>query len=71
VRDIVPGGPADAAGITADSVITQVNNVTISSADDLGPALHVHAPGDSVQVTWVNGTKTHTATISLTTGPAV
>jgi S1-C subfamily serine protease len=71
VRGVVPGGPADAAGITPDSVIVRVNDVSISSADDLGPTLHVHAPGDSVQVTWVSGTKTHTATVTLTTGPAV
>ena len=69
---VVPGDPADQAGLTAGSVITSVNGTKVTSATTLGPALHVHNPGEQVTVGWVdpNGAK-HTSTIRLITGPAV
>ena len=68
---VVPGTPAASAGITANSVITSINGQGVDSADSLGPALHVHKPGSSVQVTWVDGSGTHTKTVTLVAGPAV
>jgi S1-C subfamily serine protease len=69
---VVPGDPADQAGLTAGSVVTSVNGTRVTSSTTLGPALHVHKPGERVTVGWVdpNGTK-HTTEIRLTTGPAV
>ena len=71
VVGVVPGDPAQQAGIPAGAVITSVNGTKISSADTLGPALHVHKPGEQVSVAWVDTNGTHSAQIRLTSGPAV
>lgn len=71
VRGVVSGSPADHAGITAGSAITAVDGTAIDSANALGTALHQHKPGDSVRVTWVTGSSTHTASVTLATGPAI
>jgi S1-C subfamily serine protease len=71
VGGALPGTPAAKAGIGPNAVITSIDGETISSADSLGTVLHQHAPGDVVQVTWVDGTGTHTSSVSLIEGPAV
>jgi putative serine protease PepD len=71
VACVVPGGPADRAGIAKNAVITSIDGRTITSSDDLGPAIRQHRPGDRIRVTWVDGRGTHTETVRLTTGPAV
>jgi S1-C subfamily serine protease len=57
--------PAANAGITRYSVITRVGDSDVTSADSLGTAVKSHQPGDSVSVTWVNSSGTHTATVTL------
>jgi S1-C subfamily serine protease len=69
VRQVAQGSPAAQIGLTPNSGITAVDGNTISSSDDLGPALRVHKPGQRVQVTWVDKNGTHTATATLIDGP--
>jgi S1-C subfamily serine protease len=69
VTGVVSGSPADRAGITQDSVITAVDGTAISSADDLGPAIQGHKPGQKIQVTWIDQSGTHTASLTLASGP--
>jgi S1-C subfamily serine protease len=71
VNGVEPGSPAAAAGLTGPAVIQSVDGQAVKSTDDLGPLLHVHVPGDKVEVTWVDAKGTHTATITLGPGPAV
>ena len=71
VRGVVAGSPAEHAGITAGSVITRVNSVVVDSATALGDALHQYKPGDQVKITWIAGSATHTATVTLISGPAI
>ena len=71
VVDVVPGTPAAKAGITRLSAITAIDGTKITTADSLGPAIHVHRPGDHIRVTWVDKNGTHSATVSLVEGPAV
>ena len=71
VIGVESGSPAEDAGLTAPSVIRAVDGQVVRSADDLGPLLHIHVPGDRVEVTWVDAKGTHTATVALGTGPAV
>lgn len=70
VTNVVSGSPADQAGITPGSVITQVDGTQISSASSLSPAIQGHKPGQSIQVTWTdpNG-GSQTASVTLTSGP--
>ena len=59
------GSPAANAGISRYSVITRIGSTTITSAETLGTAIKSHQPGDSVSVTWVNSSGTHTTTVTL------
>jgi S1-C subfamily serine protease len=61
VVGVISGSPADQAGLGQYAVTT-----------DLGSVLHTYKPGDQVQVTWTDqASASHTATITLTTGPAL
>jgi S1-C subfamily serine protease len=68
---VEPDGPAAQAGIAAPAVITAVDGKPVSSPESLGPLLHSHTPGQSAQVTWVDQSGSHTATVQLIAGPAV
>ena len=72
VVGVMSGSPADQAGLGQYAVITDVGGNAISSTTDLGSFLHTYKPGDQVQVTWTDqASASHTATITLTTGPAL
>jgi S1-C subfamily serine protease len=71
VAGVKEGSPAAQAGITAPSVIRSIDGVPVSSLDDLGTAIHSKTPGEQVRVTWVDPQGEHTATLTLSEGPAV
>ena len=71
VAGVQPDGPAAQAGMTVPAVITAVDGKSVTSPESLGPLLHSHTPGQSAQVTWVDATGSHTATVQLIAGPAV
>jgi S1-C subfamily serine protease len=64
------GGPAEAAGMTAGSVITAVDGQAIGSPQSLTSDVSKFHPGDTIVVTWVSpsGQRT-TSNINLTSGP--
>jgi S1-C subfamily serine protease len=70
VRSVAQGSPAAEAGIAANSVITGIDGTSIRSANDLGPAIHSHKPGERISVTWVDQRGTHTANATLVAGPS-
>jgi S1-C subfamily serine protease len=71
VAGVVPGGPADGAGLAAGDVITVIGGTTITSATDVSTALAGQQPGDPVTVTWTDATgQSQSATVTLATGPA-
>jgi S1-C subfamily serine protease len=65
VRGVVAGGPAEKAGLTEGDVITKVGGSDVTDSSSLGTAVKSHRPGDSVSVTWVNSSGTHSATVTL------
>ncbi|MDS1115900.1 trypsin-like peptidase domain-containing protein [Gordonia westfalica] len=67
VTDVTAGGPAAAAGIPKDAVITKVDDRPISSGDALVAAIRSHAPGDTVTVTYTAGGNSKTAQVKLGT----
>ena len=72
VVGVISGSPADQAGMGQYTVITEVAGTSISSSTDLGGVLHTYKPADQVQVTWTDQASTsHTAVITLTTGPEI
>jgi S1-C subfamily serine protease len=66
VVSVQSGSPAQAAGITPDSVITKVGGTAVTSSATLGAAIRSHKPGEAVSVTWVNAHGTHNGTVTLT-----
>ena len=59
------GTPAASAGITRGSVITKLGGSAVTSSDTLGSAVRSHKAGESVSVTWVDQSGTHSATVTL------
>jgi len=57
VTAVVPGGPADTAGIAVGDVIVVVGTDDISDASDLAAAISRRRPTDPVDVTLWRGTK--------------
>jgi S1-C subfamily serine protease len=71
VSGVVPGSPADRAGMTAPAVIRSIDGRAIDSMDELGSAIHAKTPGERLRVTWIDQQGSHTATVTLVAGPAV
>jgi S1-C subfamily serine protease len=66
VAAIVPGGPAEAAGIQAGDTIMAVDGTAIASPSMLTSVLSSHRPGESVRVTWADAMgRRHTSSIRL------
>jgi len=71
IAQVVPGMPADRAGLAAGDVITSAGGHQISSPSALQAAMEGHHPGDSVRIGWTDQFgQTHFATLILANGPA-
>lgn len=72
VVGVQPGSPADSAGITAGSVITAINGTSVANSQTMGRLIHQHRPGDRISVGWTDADGvSHSATLTLTSGPPV
>jgi S1-C subfamily serine protease len=65
------GTPAAAAGLGQGDVVTALDGKSVSTGTDITEILVGHHPGDKVSIAWtdVEG-QSHTATLTLGTGPA-
>ncbi|SDY05405.1 serine protease, S1-C subfamily, contains C-terminal PDZ domain [Modestobacter sp. DSM 44400] len=71
VAGVVPGGPADEAGLTAGDVLATIGGTAVTSADAVTTALADLDPGDQVAVSWTDSAGTaYSATVTLASGPA-
>src|SRR5580692_1173258 len=71
IAGTVSGSPAASAGLTAGDEITAVGGQSVSTGEDIAKALVPHHPGDSVSISWVDSSgQSHTAAVTLVTGPA-
>jgi S1-C subfamily serine protease len=70
VVDVVPGSPADQAGIVAGDTLTAIDGQSIASYAALSTLLLRHNAGASVTLAWIDqaGT-TQTATVQTAAGP--
>jgi putative serine protease PepD len=55
LAEVVPGGPAEKAGLQAGDVVTGVDGQPVSSAEELVNALAAHQPGDTVTLQLADG----------------
>lgn len=69
VFDIVPGSPADVAGIELGAVILELDGQTISSSDQLAELIGQMEPGNSTKITVQIHGDTETLDITLTAHP--
>jgi serine protease Do len=70
VRDVVRGGPADAAGLTVGDVITNLDGTPLDSATTLTYVLDRHYPGDVVDLSWIDRSgQQRTGKATLVPGP--
>jgi S1-C subfamily serine protease len=70
ILGVVPGSPADSAGLTRGDEIRSLPGITISSATALTHALDRYHPGDRIKLGWTDlSGRSHTSSIKLTTGP--
>ena len=67
---IVPGGPADAAGVKKGDIITKVGNLVVDSEHPLDLVLASFAPGQTVDLELLRGRQTVTVTLTLGTRPS-
>jgi PDZ domain len=66
VDNVVPGGPADRAGLEPGDVLMQIGNEPITTPADVSAALGGLHPGDQVQITALRGASTYTTEATLT-----
>ncbi len=70
VAGVVPGSPAERAGIQRGDVVTAVDGHDVASAAALHTALDPHRSGDTVTVAWTDASgKKHSARVRLGSGP--
>ena len=71
ISGVLPGSPAEKAGLMSGDLITSVNGQTVDSPKSLTTIMQQRHPGDKAVVAWNDSSgKKHTATVTLTTGPA-
>jgi len=54
IANVVPGGPADDAGVQVGDVVVEFDGQAVASAEGLGTAIRSHAPGDRIEVVVVH-----------------
>jgi S1-C subfamily serine protease len=71
VAGTLSGSPAAQAGLTQGDEITAVGGQSVSTPEDISRALVKYHPGDSISISWLDQDgQSHTATVTLTNGPA-
>jgi S1-C subfamily serine protease len=85
VQTVVPGGPADKAGVegghatvsidgqrvkAGGDVITEVDGQAVAGMDEVAAAISQKQPGDKVELTLVHGDQTRTVSVTLGDQPA-
>jgi S1-C subfamily serine protease len=71
VAGVESGSAAQQAGLTAGDAIVSLGGKTVDSPSTLTNLMQGYHPGDKIQLGWVDSAgQQHSATVTLTTGPA-
>ncbi|HEY7050993.1 MAG TPA: trypsin-like peptidase domain-containing protein [Mycobacterium sp.] len=70
VRDVLPGTPAEQAGLSRGDVLTTLDGVALDNATTLTSVLDRHYAGDVVDLVWLDSSgRQETAKVTLGAGP--
>jgi len=69
VTRVVPGSPADKAGIKAGDIIVGIDGKPVKSMDDVIARVRTHGVGDKVSVTYYSGGSKKTTQLTLAEKP--
>lgn len=70
IKSVTSGGAAAAAGLKAGDVVVNLNDTPITDATDLTAQVRAQAAGAKVDVTYIRGGQTKTASVTLGSLPA-
>jgi S1-C subfamily serine protease len=71
ISGVVPGSAAAGAGLTAGDQITSVAGHTVTSSAEIQSVLGNYRPGNKISISWTDQSgQSHTATVTLSAGPA-
>jgi S1-C subfamily serine protease len=70
IAGVVPGGPADSAGIETGDVVTTLAGQRVTTPSSISTVILTKKPGVRIEVAWVDGAgQSHRATVRLASGP--
>ena len=69
VTDVVPGSPADAAGIEPGDLITAIDNQSVATPNQVNAALARMHPGEQVTIQYQRGPFVQSAQVTLEARP--
>ncbi len=71
IEGVVRNTPAAQIGLATGDTITAIGGHQVAAASDLQGVIQQYRPGDKVSVTWTDQSgQSHTASVTLATGPA-
>jgi S1-C subfamily serine protease len=70
IVEVISDSPADKAGLRPDDVVIGFGGVETRDADQLRAAIRSHVPDDTVTVTYLRGSRTFTASVTLVQRPS-
>ena len=70
VAEVVPGSPAETAGLRVNDVVTRIGDKTIETNADLQAAVRSLSPGARVEIQWRRGDEDRRATVTIGARPS-
>ncbi|MEP6985860.1 MAG: PDZ domain-containing protein, partial [Chloroflexota bacterium] len=71
IRAVMPGSPAEKAGLKVDDVLTKIGDTAVKDAQSASAAVQTHKVGDDVAIEVTRAGKTVTVTATLAAGSTV
>jgi len=68
ITNVLPGSPAEAAGLSKDDVIIAIDDRSINS-DDLSGAVALHKPGDTLKISLIRLGELRNFNVTLGSNP--
>ena len=65
IKEVMKGTPAEKAGLKANDIITAINGVAISSAEDLSREVGKYMPDNKITITYLRNQQTENTTAIL------